>query len=120
MSKYGNVSVPIPSTLLAEKDVLKDLLEKEEITKEYYNSQMRELNYKVGMYIAGTNGRYTRGKPSSKHRIKNMDEGRARHTEDVMENLRQEIVAEAEAYVEPTSKEELTIEEQMEIVQNSK
>lgn len=94
MSKYGNINTPIPATLLAERDVLKDLLEKGEITREYYNKQKRDLDYKVGMFIAGTNGRYTVGKLPRKYRMKNMDEMRDKQTEDIMENLRQEFLDE--------------------------
>ena len=91
--KYGNIHASIPLQFTAEKEALVDLLNKGEITQSYYNTQKRELDYKVGMFIASTNGRYTMGKLPLRLRNKNMTQMRDRHTEQVMEEFRKDIIA---------------------------
>ena len=102
---YGKINNPIPSTLLTERDVLKSLLEKEEITPEYYKEQKRTLDYKIGMYIAGTNGRYTMGKLPRRYRLKNMDAMREHYTQNVMNEFREGILKELDEEPQATNNE---------------
>lgn len=63
--KYGNLNEPVPD-VSQEVEVLKDLLQKEEITREQYNRELVKLQQYRMMHIVATNGGYTLGKKSFK------------------------------------------------------